>query len=466
MSGVAGRAVTPGAETERPSEPRFAGRPAWILVTVALITAMLGKLAIVGDDARWLAALGHIVVRDHAVPTGVPFAAASTAHWPNTLVLAELIFYWLERAMGDQGLLVAQTVAVAAALTILAWGARASGASTPGVCQSLLLVVLGALTSFTIARVQMFSLILFPLLLVLLRADQRQPSRRIWLALPLLAVWANLHGTALAGLAILYLYLSFSLVREKPIRAGGLAVMSLVAMCATPAGVRSLDYYYGLTTNLAARRGVGLWAPLGTGPLDLLLILAGVWMGVRAWRAARPPLWELVAVVILAALTVRAERNGVWLLFLLAAPAAHASRGRRNWTGLIPLAAAAAVALLVADVVDWAGSDGSAPVAIQRAVQIADGSPILADSQPAEEVALAGGRIWAGNPIDAFSKRVQATYLDFIVGGAGGRAALDLAQIKVVVVGAGDSADRLVSRDRAFRKAEVVGNTDIYVRRG
>jgi hypothetical protein len=465
MSAVAGGPVTPGSETERPSGPMFAGRPAWILVTVALVTALLGNLAIVGDDARWLAALGHIVVRDHAVPTGVPFASASTAHWPNTLVLAELIFYWLERAMGDQGLLVAQTVAVGAALAILAWGARASGASTPGVCQSLLLVVLGALTSFTIARVQMFSLILFPLLLVLLRADQHHPSRRIWLVLPLLALWANLHGTALAGLAMLYLYLSFSLVREKPIRAGGLAVMSLIAMCTTPAGVRSLDYYYGLTTNLAARRGVGLWAPLGTEPVDLVLILAAVWMGVRGWRAARPPLWELVAVVVLAVLTVRAERNGVWLLFLLAAPAAHASRGRRNWVGLIPLAAAAAVALLVADVVDWTDSRGATPAAIQRAVQIADGSPILADSQPAEEVALAGGRIWAGNPIDAFSKRVQATYLDFIFGSAGGHAALDLPQIKVVVVGSGDSADQLVSRDPAFRRAEVVGNTDIYVRR-
>jgi len=344
-------------------------------------------------------------------------------------------------------------------------GPPAAPPPTPGVCQSLLLVVLGALTSFTIARVQMFSLVLFPLLLVLLRADQRQPSQRIWLVLPLLGMWANLHGAALAGLAILYLYLSFSLVREKPVRAGALAVMSLVAMCFTPAGVRSLDYYYGLTTNLAAQRGVGLWAPLGTGPLDLLLIVAAIWMGFRGWRAARPPLWELAAVVLLAVLTVKAERNGIWLLFLLAAPAAHASRGRRNWTGLIPLAAAAAVALLVADVVGWTGSDGSTPAAIHRAVQIARGSPILADSQPAEQVVLAGGQIWAGNPIDAFSKRVQATYLDFIVGSAGGRVALDLTQIKVVVVSAGDSADQLVSRDQAFRKAEVVGNTDIYVRR-
>jgi hypothetical protein len=345
------------------------------------------------------------------------------------------------------------------------WAPRRGPLPTPGTCQSLLLVVLGAFTSFTVARVQMFSLVLFPLLLVLLRADQREPSRRIWLVLPLLALWANLHGTALAGLAILYLYLSFSLARQNPARAGGLAVMSLVAMCVTPAGLRTLDYYYGLTTNLAAQRGVGLWAPLGTGALDLILVVVAIWLGVRAWRAARPPLWELVAALILLVLTIKAARNGVWLLFLLAAPAAHASRSRRGWEGLIPVAALVAVALIVVDVVHWAKADGSTPPAIALAVQIAHGATILADSQPAEQIALAGGRIWAGNPIDAFSKPVQATYLDFIAGSPGGRAALALAQIKVVVVSSGSGPDRLVSRDRAFRRAEVVGNTDIYVRR-
>jgi hypothetical protein len=468
-SGASPADASAASASDQPAGGDYTGRPAWIAATIALITAIIGSLAIVGDDARWLAALGHIVVRDHAVPAGVPFAAASTAHWPNALVLAELVFYGLERAMGDQGLLVAQTLAAGVALTILAWGAPPRGAGpprkSPGICQSLLIVVLGALTSFTVARVQMFSLVLFPLLLVLLRADQSAPSRRIWLVLPLLALWANLHGAVLAGLAVLYLYLSFSLIREKPARAAGLALVSLIATCATPAGVRTVDYYYGLTTNLAAQRGVGLWAPLGTGPFDLILIVAAIWLAGRAWRAARPPLWELVAVLILAALTIKAARNGVWLLFLLAAPAAQAARGRRDWAALIPVAAVAAIALLVADVVRWSAADGSAPAAITRAVQLARGSPILADSQPAEEIALAGGRIWAGNPIDAFSTAVQGTYLDFIAGSPGGRAALRLARIEVVVANTGTGPQQLVSHDHAFRRAEVLGNTDIYVRR-
>ena len=87
----------------------------WIAVTVVLIAAVAGRFAIIGGDSRWLAALGQIVVHRGSITTGVPFAAASTSHWPNTLVLAELIFYVLEHTMGDTGLLVAQTIAVAAA---------------------------------------------------------------------------------------------------------------------------------------------------------------------------------------------------------------------------------------------------------------------------------------------------------------------------------------------------------------
>lgn len=437
----------------------------WISVTVVLVVAVVGRLAMVGGDARWLAALGHLIVEHHGIPAGVAFASAATAHWPNSLVLAELIFYALERTMGDSGLLAAQSVAVGVALWILARDARAAGAGVAGTCQALLLVTLGAFTSFTLARVQLFSLVLFPLLLTLLRADRRAPSRRVWLVLPLLALWSNLHGTALAGLAILYLYLSFSLVRKSPVRAGLLAVIAPLAMCATPAGLRTVDYYYGLTTNLAAQRGTGMWAPLGLGLFDVLLVLAALVLAARAWRAAKPPVWETIGIALLAVLTVRASRNGVWLLFLLAAPGAHASRARRDWLGLVPLAAVAAAVLLVSDVVNWSHASRAMPAGIARAVALAHGTPILADSVDAERVALAGGRIWAGNPLDAFSRPVQATYLDFDAGLPSGRAALALRAVRVVVVGAGDGAWGLVAHDRDFREAGVYGNTVLYTRK-
>ncbi|HTW11942.1 MAG TPA: hypothetical protein VME01_04300, partial [Solirubrobacteraceae bacterium] len=288
---------------------------------------------------------------------------------------------------------------------------------------------------------------------------------RIWLALPLLALWSNLHGTALAGLAMLYLYLALELSRRRPLTAAGLALTAPLAMCLTPAGVRTPAYYWGLSTNLAAQRGAGMWAPLGTSTLDLLLIAVALLLALQIVRGERPPLWEIAAALLLAALTVKAARNGVWLLFVLAVPAARGGRGSRDWAGLIPVAAVAGLLVLALDISHWAQTSRATPPAIGAAIALAHGSPILAETAQAEQIALAGGRIWAGNPIDAFPRGVQATYLDFLAGSAGGRAALAQPGVKVVVVGAGDAAALLVSSDPAFRRVALDGNTAVYERR-
>ena len=40
---------------------------------------------------------------------------------------------------------------------------------------------------------------------------------------------------------------------------------------------------------------------------------------------------------------------------------------------------------------------------VRQAVQIAHGRPILADGELAEVVAVDGGKVWIGNPIEAFA---------------------------------------------------------------
>ena len=148
----------------------------------------------------------------------MPFALAPTGHWPNPIVLAELIFAGFQSALGDTGLMVLQLVAVAGALALLARDARAGGADNLGSAAALLLVGVGALPSLAIARAQLFSLLLFPALALLLRAQARRPSRGIWLAVPLLALWSNLHGAALLGLGLLAAYLVFERARRTPLR--------------------------------------------------------------------------------------------------------------------------------------------------------------------------------------------------------------------------------------------------------
>ena len=70
-------------------------------------------------------------------------------------------------------------------------------------------------------------------------------------------------------------------------------------------------------------------------------------------------------------------------------------------------------------------STGAGRPLLDEALQRAHRTPILADSVLAEQVALAGGRVWMSNPLDAFSRRDQRLYLDWLAGRSTGDAALE-----------------------------------------
>jgi hypothetical protein len=315
-----------------------------------------------------------------------------------------------------------------------------------------------------IARVQMFSLVLFPALVSLLRAEHRQPSARIWLALPLLALWSNLHGAALAGMAVLYGYLALSRFRSQRLTALGVAAGALVALCVTPAGLDTVSYYHGLLTNVAAQQGVGQWAPLGQSPFDLVMVAIILVLAARL-RHRVPALWEIVVLVGLAVLTVKAARDGVWLLFFLAAPAARASGSAERSDRLVPALLVLGLLLVVVDVVKSPQPSGASHRLVERTIAIAGETPVLADGLPSEQIAMGGGRIWAGNPLDAFSHRVQIEYVDFIQGRRDGEAALSAPGVRYVLVTRGSSAAKLTARDRGYTPVASDRTAVLYGRR-
>ena len=298
------------------TDARQSSRPAWLAaglsvpvlttVTVVGIAALAGA---VGADAHWLAALGGFITSHGSIPAGVPFATAPTGHWHNAIVLAELVFHGLEAGLGDRGLVLAQLIAVAVTVIVLLRDARAAGASEKGAGTAVLIAAIGAAPALVIARVQLFSLVLFVVLMALLRAETRRPSRRIWLVLPVVALWSNLHGAVLIAAGVTFAYLAIERFRHDRWTTIAVAAGVLVALCVTPAGLSTIGYYKGLLTNQAAAQGAGLWGPLSlTAPLDVVLVLAAIALGFQL-RRARPALWELVVAVALAVATVKASRS-------------------------------------------------------------------------------------------------------------------------------------------------------------
>ena len=453
-------AALPGSRAgARPVRLPAAAVPAGLLVGALGILAVLGR---VGSDAGWLAALGHVIARRHALPAGLPFATAPTGHWPNPLVLAELIFAGLQGTLGDRGLMLAQLLAAAGGLAILISDARRGGAEPIGIAAAIGLVCLGAAPALAIARVQLFSLVLFPALIALLRAEHRRPSSRVWLGPGLLVLWANLHGVVLLGFGALIVHLLVDRRRRRPGQSLLVGVAGLAALWLTPALAHTGAYDVGLLTNAAAQTGQGMWGPLSPGdPLDLLLIGAAVGLGLKAIRAGLPA-WEAVLALALAVLTVRAARDGVWLVFLLASPAARRLAPVRSLNALsVPLGVLGALLLALALVRGPAPAPGAGLV--PRAVALAHGGPVLADGSLDEAVAEAGGRIWAGNPIDAFSRRVALAYLAWLDGDRSGAApALRGASLALVTRGTPDA--RLMARLPGFALAAATPTALVYRR--
>src|SRR5918912_1313154 len=167
-----------------------------------------------------------------------------------------------------------------------------------------------------------------PVVAALLRREAAAPSRRIWLLPPLLALWSNLHGVALLGLAAAGAYLVLERARRRPLESLLVAALSAAALCATPALAATPRYYHDVLTSVAARRGYGLWAPLSLhSGFDLLLVGVGAVL-LAAFLRSRPRPWEIAVAALLVWSTVHTARNGVWLLLYVAAPAAARLRLR------------------------------------------------------------------------------------------------------------------------------------------
>jgi hypothetical protein len=446
-------------------EPHSAARLTWI--AAAFVAAVSASAAHIGGDARWLAAMGEAIVHARAIPHDVVYAAVPSAAWHDAPALGQVVFHALEAAFGDKGLVLAQVAAVSAALAALTLDMRRAGAHDGAAALAVIGVVVAAPGAFLVARAELFSLALFPLLVLLLRQEAQFHTSRIWLVVPLLALWANLHGGVLVGFGTLAAYLVLHRARRAPVEAICVLAAGALALLATPALLGSIHYYSGVLHGEAASEQYGLWAPLSLhDPLDLVFLAVAIPFLAAALRS-RPALWEGALFAAFAAMSIEAHRNGLWLVLFAAVPAARAfgASGSPLLPRRIALACCLVPALLaVSGLSRPVAADGAGTSLLRRAAALADGTPILGDALDAEHVALLGGRIWIGNPLDAFPRAQQRLYLEWLRGEPAGDVILRR-PVRVVVVRRGSEPQRRLARNQRFREVARDARAVVYAAR-
>jgi hypothetical protein len=320
--------------------------------------------------------------------------------WVDQQWLAHLVAYGAYAGGGlvllafVQFLLVSTTVAGAAA------HARAAAGATRPVAWLLIATVYPIGFGAGSIRTQDFALPLFAAVLVLLVRDVDEPKLRVFWVLPLLVLWANVHGSVVVGVALVMLRALIG-IRGPTLRARSLVLGSgaVAAAVATPYGVAIFPYYHHTLLNGSFWRLVAEWQPLTLGLTtapSYLLIGVAVWLMARHLRETGT--FGFLAELLLILLSLVALRNVVWLglgsLILLARPLAAELGARELVSNRINVmfgVAAPAVALVaVIAMVGRGGADlvKSFPAAAGDAVATAaasrPGAPILADERFAD----------------------------------------------------------------------------------
>lgn len=293
----------------------------WFVAAAILVLPLC--LDATGDpDLWWHLRLGQWIADNHAIPHTEFFSytaagAPLVAHeW-----LSELLFWGVNSLVGLAGLAVLVGLVTWSGLLALAAIARQRGASGFNVGVVLLLGA-KAMQPVTGTRPQMLTFALLCWSLFLLDRHLRRGGRGIWLLVPLVLVWANLHAGFAVGLGILAAALVAVLLdtwwrhqldavhRRRLIAAAIALLVGAVAALINPNGL-DLYRYAVLGSTPAAHQLIQEWqrpdfTTVEMLPLALLIVATAASMVLNRGRL-RPS--QVILAVIGVAAALLAVRN-------------------------------------------------------------------------------------------------------------------------------------------------------------
>jgi hypothetical protein len=363
-----------------------------VFVVAAFAAALLTHLRTVALAADgWMALLSGKVVA-HGLPSHDTLTIwAHGRRWVDQQWLAQLVLYELDRLGGLRLVLLVHVALVTLGFGGAALLARRLGGSARSATWVALPVLVAFWPGAAVMRPQSFAYVLFVVVLWLLLDDLRGPSRRVFGVLPLLVLWANLHGSVVVGAALASGYALVELAgslwrkpRTAPARSLVLLVAPWLCVLASPYAT-SLPHYYRTIFSSGFGSYVTEWAPTTLTLVNIpvyLLALGGLWL--LGHTGSLTSAFEKLAFLGLSLLALDAVRNAVWLALLslallprlvdtLRAPAVEPRRLNRM-LAIVTLAGVVVATVGVAfEPLSWFTRDGY-PAAAGNAAASAAGS--------------------------------------------------------------------------------------------
>ena len=287
-----------------------------LLAGFGLIFLLIFPPALLVNDS-WLNLVAGREVIEHGLPSVDELTVyGQGATWTDQQWLAQVVMYGTYSLGGLALLSVLTCASVVGAFSIAAAAARDLGAGARAFWVMFLPVLMAAPWAWSI-RAQMLALPLYTGLLWLLATQARAPSRRVSLALPLLVLWAQIHGSVALGALLVMLLGAYELVRSRGAtwkRSVALVVLAPLMVLVTPYGpVATARYYHLLLVDppFAGRVTEWNWSEPAVKTLFFyalaLAAVALVWFGRRRLTA-----FDVAVLVLTFAGGVNAIRGVPW----------------------------------------------------------------------------------------------------------------------------------------------------------
>ena len=173
----------------------------FILPGCALLIVLAFVTMTRADPDLW----GHVrfggdIIDNATIRVPETYSFTSDRPWINHEWLAEVVMAAAYRAAGAAGLVLLKLLAVAVSLSCIWRIAISDGAGLRASALLTAVALCGILPRTQQVRPQLFSVVCFSVLLLLLRRADKRPAV-LWLAPGLFAFWANCHGGWLVGCA-------------------------------------------------------------------------------------------------------------------------------------------------------------------------------------------------------------------------------------------------------------------------
>ncbi len=366
---------------EAAARPRRGLLPLWAGMSVYALALLVGNQLLNDPDTRWQIAVGQWILDHHAVPTTDLYSFTMHGQpWISTQWLSQVLLAGMFAAFGWAGPVVLTAAAVATTFALLTrfLSRRLSESATLIFVMVSLALMLGHL----LARPHVLAM---PVMVAWVGGLVAAMDRRgvpSFALLPLIALWANLHGGFVLGLALIApigLDAIFHAERRDQkallLRWVLFGLAACAASCVTPYGWESLLAARRILNLGAALAMIGEWraADFGhPGAIELTVLMA---FALVLWRGVTLPPMRIVLLLGFIFMALSHVRNAE-VLALLAPLVLAQPLGERlcRPVGGEPVArrgllfASLAVCLLAATVVfaskqPYAPSDRSSPAA-------------------------------------------------------------------------------------------------------